>query len=367
MTDDIQRPDQALQQLLMGDADMGAYIEALEKAVEDNPKLKVLAEKTLPIAERIKSGDLNMRDAMLELAQLALDPEVTGMLSEEDFMSRPTGHNIATIDSPPDFQDPSASLFQPNPERLPQGHPLYMTRVMERLQFDGDAPELRHGPMPRQSTPAVPVETDALNPVAVGAMLSTASGEVQHALESNVNEAAALTIEEPEVDRFGNLVKASPGKMTIRENPSTDPAGYERGKVPALRQVSAPNASALANLSDEDRQKFAFAAVGTTQGRRSGLSALRSHLTTRLSEDGFEVVSGDAEGEALASAEWTMTIMSRKLQPSFSPLASAISALHAHLVKEVPEGGSVILQVGTVDRYSDRQVGWSASLYRNAQ
>jgi len=78
------------------------------------------------------------------------------------------------------------------------------------------------------------------------------------------------------------------------------------------------------------------------------------------------VVSGAAQGDAVvSSAEWTMTIVSRKIQSKFSPLGTAISALHTNLVQGLPEAtGSVVLRLGTVDRYSDRQVGWSASLHR---
>lgn len=366
MSDDIRNPEEVMKEAV---EILDPVAEDLQKSLDENPALRRLNEKTKTLADKIQSGELNIKQGMSELNMLVDDPEVQKIVRELDpagglgslLSVLPTGHN--------QIEDPSKRLFQPDPDRLPQAHPLYMARLMERLQFDGDAPELRYGALPKQSTPAVPVETEAMSPAAIGAQLKTASVEVQAQIDSNLREAAEkigadLDPEDAERDAHGNLVKPEQGVMTLLEDPSLDPSGYQRGQVPALRKVEGLNGGQLATLPDKEQEELAFHAIGTTQGRRSSSPVVYKNLAERLRKDGLEIVEKDGEGQPLAEHEWVQSISGRAVQPRFSPVATAIGALHAGLKKQLKEGtGSVILRVGPVNRISDREVGWYARLY----
>ena len=258
---------------------------------------------------------------------------------------------------------------------LPRLDPNYEAALMERVHFDGDVPELRFGALPRDSTPAVPVDTDALNPIVVGMMLEKAAQEVldeakqieesrvtevQGLLEGATEEQAALVLREP-----ANLAK-------LDRNTLPDPVGYERGQVPALRQVEEPTGWGLGVLSEEERRQYAWKTLSTTQGRRSMVKVIRDLLAGALLNDQYEVIVLDGElrrinpENFLAYAEWTADMSGpNSMQASFAFADVAWRSMLGKLEDQVaPEGQTMFLEVASVNTVNVRQVGFCARLHK---
>lgn len=234
--------------------------------------------------------------------------------------------------------------------------PLYEAYLLERLQFDGDAPELRFGPMPKGATPAVPVDTNALNPVAVGWMLEQASSEVQ--AEMNLLQSELCT------------ALAVSGSSDLISVDVPDPVGYERGSLPALRKMSDP--TGLLFLETDQQKQLAWKALSTTQGRRSMIAAIRNLIASGLCKAQYdvEVVDGMTAKVSpdliLAYAEWTVDIVGPNTsQASFSFADVAWKSLLKKLMLEVPPiNNPVTLEVSTVNTVDIRKVGFCARLIK---
>jgi hypothetical protein len=257
---------------------------------------------------------------------------------------------------------------------LPRLDPLYEAHLQERAQYDGDMPELRFGGLPKGVAPAVPVDTDARDPVTVGWMLATASaevaaearqiedtriGEVQALLEGATEESAALIFRDP-----ANLA------LLDRDN-LPDPVGYERGKVPALRKVEAPDGWGLLALTSEQRQQLAWRTLSTTQGRRSMVKAIRDLVGGGLRNDRYDVEVAEGElrrvqpGDVLAYAEWSADLAGpNSTQAGFAFADVAWRSLLRKLEEALPDPQAVTLEVATIDAVDVRRVGFCARLLR---
>jgi hypothetical protein len=250
---------------------------------------------------------------------------------------------------------------------LPRLNPLVEAAIAERATIDGDVPELRSGPMPEGAEPAVPVESDVRDPVALGSMLKTASDEVASEMAEATAEHSAKarklleTVEEQgmEEDRALALYKDNlPG-------PPTGVQGYEAGQVPAPRQVGKPSGSALAAMPPEERQQAAYKALSTSQGRRSAVRVLEELIQVGLRSEGydFETQPPSVGAKVLVYAQWEAKISGPlATQSNFSFIDTAAKALLLKLVpllgrEEVSEG---VLEVDTVDSADMRSVGWAA-------
>lgn len=309
------------------------------------------------IAQRVVSGDLTEEEAATCLMELASNPEVQ-KLAYETF-------------------DPTLSelVFLPEKSRLPIVNPLFSAAILERLQFDGDVPEFRGGPLQKDGTPAVPVETEARSPVFLGKALEKASEVTQEEMERRFQkllpsfEEAMKALPE-DGEHIEALVPIPNGDASlekvrnIHSHPEVDPPWYKKKEKASPIAVREEEVSTLA-LSKEESQGFAWKALSSTQGRRSALTPIESLVLSKLKGEGLDVQVGPC-GEVLCSHEWTSHISGEKeIQPRFSFMDCAASVLAAHLGKELPEqhrSESLVLEVSTVDEISDRQVGWSAAL-----
>lgn len=250
---------------------------------------------------------------------------------------------------------------------LPRLNPLVEAAIAEKAAFDGDVPELRSGPMPEGAEPAVPVESDVRDPVALGSMLETASDEVAsemaEAQEEHAVKARKLlaTAEEQGMDEDRALA-------LYKDNlpaPPTGVKGYEAGQVPAPRRVEKPSGSALAAMPVEERQKAAYKALSTSQGRRSAVRVLEELIQVGLRSEGyeFEVQPPSRSADVLVYAQWEAKISGPlATQSNFSFIDTAARALLLKLVpllkrEEVSDG---VLEVDTVDSADMRSVGWAA-------
>lgn len=256
---------------------------------------------------------------------------------------------------------------------LPRLDPLYEAYLQERVQFDGDAPELRTGGLPVGATPAVPVDTTARNPVAVGWMLEQAQEEVaresKQIEQGRVDEVQALLTQEDTA-----LVPSGPALLAkLDRDTLADPVGYERGQVPALREVETPTGWGLLSLTPEQQHQLAWKTISTTQGRRSVTRAIRDLVAGGLRNDGHDVEVHDGEplratpADVVAYVEWSVDLSGPgSTQPSFSFVDTAARAIvrkiGVSLGDEVVTG--VVLDVVPVNTVDVRKVGWAARLLR---
>jgi hypothetical protein len=336
--------------------------EALRRATD---AVTAALPEVADIIDRARSGQLTEDQAVAELTTLVA-------VGGRDLHLR-----LQDIVVPP-----------PGDRGLPRLDPTYESRLSEHVQFDGDIPQLRFGPMPRGATPAVPVDTDARDPAAIGIMLGDAASQVSDEaarLESDVARQLADAVESgdwsgiiphlPEDVRVKLL--PAPGEVTrvedlpidvLRRDLVPDPAGYERGRVPALRTVAEPTGAALATMSAEDRGAAAWRFLSTSQGRRSATRTIAAMVEAHMRGDGLDVTAShgvpDHRVEVLAHAEWSVGLSGPNgTQPGFAFVDTAARALATRLGRDLAPG-AYTLEVATVDTVDVRRVGWAARLVR---
>jgi hypothetical protein len=288
---------------------------------------------------------------------------VVEKLAEEAF--RPlhvSGEGLTRMDGP------APSLTYNVSEHVKSLNPLVEAAIAERALFDGDVPELRTGPLPPGATPAVPVLTDAVDPVALGVEMEIAAEgvkqEMQHALEDHA-QAMTTLLEDAEHSDPGTALQI---KEHLPPVPRGVP-GYEAGQTPALRTVEKPSGAVLATLSDSQRQTAAYRALSTTQGRRSAVRSIEEALLVGLIEEGFEMSARTPTHKLVdvtIYAEWSSQITGEaETNPNFSFITVAIRSLLRSLTEQVREKGlptNPVLEVLPKNTVDVRQVGWAARI-----
>ncbi|NBR68330.1 MAG: hypothetical protein EBT79_13855, partial [Actinobacteria bacterium] len=167
----------------------------------------------------------------------------------------------------------------------------------------------------------------------------------------------------------------APGEVTrvedlpvdvLRRDLVPDPAGYERGRVPALRTVAEPTGAALATMSAEDRGAAAWRFLSTSQGRRSATRTIATFIEAHMRGDGFDVRASTADpdprAEVLAHADWSVNLSGPNgTQSGFAFVDTAARALATKLGRDLTPG-AYTLEVVTVDTVDVRRVGWAARM-----
>lgn len=230
-------------------------------------------------------------------------------------------------------------------------NPLLLARIAERIQFDGDVPELRQGNLPEGGKPAVPVDTDTTDPVLLGHMLRCASLDVEEELRR--------------VQYQWELGMSEKGEMLALDvRPVWSVPGYAPGQVPAPRKVGFHQIE-LCRLSDAEKCEAAFAAIATTQGRNSFVPAILRILQEGLEARGLSVSRGKREVAPKVVASWTLSITQANAHnPRFSPATTAAASILRDFVRFMPEGLSACsITVQAIHAIHDREVGWKAALY----
>lgn len=332
-------------------------------------KLGQLSPEFQAIFDAIQLGELKEEEAM------AL---VVDLIQQNPMFVQQIEH-LATTTMSPLREEPGDGVVVQPPSGigLPRLDPLYEAHLQERVQLDGDAPELRFGALPRGVAPAVSVDTTARDPVTVGWMLDVASeevasemrqieeqriNEVRQLLDGVAEEAAALVLQEP-----ANLAK-------LERDTLPDPVGYERGQVPALRKVAEPDGWGLLALAPEQRQQLAWKTLSTTQGRRSMVKVIRDLLGGGLRNDQYDVEVYEGElrrvkpEDVVAYGEWTADLAGpNATQASFAFVDVAWRSLLNKIVDIVPPSvGPVALEVAAVNTVDVRRVGFCARLTRRS-
>jgi len=333
-----------------------------------------MSPEILEILDRAKAGTITEEAAMEEMLafmfanpELAKDFEALANTVTAPLRDAP----IATIE--PQWFDKIEEAFtggvpiwedRSAEGKLARFNPLYEAAVTERLQFDGDIPELRTGPLPEGADPAVPIDTQARNPTAIGLMLEQASTEVAEEIQALLPE---------HLQQTEQFLEAKSKCLDLTEQhvalpPVPQPKGYEPGELPALRSVDEPSGSQLAKISQERRQELVWKALTTTQGRRSILPMLKAVVEEKLLEAGQPMVATDErvfKGDVVAHHEWSMDISGPKAgQPDFSFVDVAIQAFSTSLLQQLgePDWGhmELVLDIIPINTVNVRRVGWGA-------
>ena len=325
--------------------------------------------------------------ALPEVADI-IDRARSGQLTEEQAVAELTtlvsvgGRDLALR-----LQD--LVIPAPDGRGLPRLNPTYEASLVERVQYDGDVPQLRFGPMAPGTSPAVPVDTDARDPIAIGLMLAEAASAVAVEAERLEAETARQITAAAESGDWSELAPRLPDGVrrllpaqgtpvrvedlpidVLRRDLVPDPVGYERGRTTATVAVVEPTGSALATLSDTDRREAAWRFLSTSQGRRSATRTIATFVEAHMRGDGFDVTASHDRpdpkvGERVAAhAEWTVNLSGPNgTQSGFAFVDTAARALCAWLGRDLAVG-AYTLEVVTVDAVDVRRVGWAARLVR---
>ena len=293
------------------------------------------------ILEDVRDGKCSLEQASKQLEEV-LSPEDTQLIL----------NTRRTIENRLHVYDSSGK---------PASNPLFNSALIERSFLDGDVPEFRVGPLPEGSMPAVPVVTDALNPVVVGMMLDRASRKVLVDMEEAQKQLTADWIQKTQ-DKF---LAAPEGtdltSIVLDPIPILTglPEVYEAGCFPApLDNVPEPTMLELINQTPTQAQTYAYKALATTQGRRTLCPTVEKHLARKLG------VSPGKVSKAVAQAHWTMTMIGgpKDVSRDFSPADTAIAVLAAELINKAGPSHFDTVEVSPVGDVSARVFGWSAKV-----
>ena len=332
-----------------------------EQVADEFPELR-------KILDQAKNGRISETDAMRDLAEVIQgSPELSTRFQKVAMEA------LAPL-RPEDEPQPldHDGLIMHKERGLPRLNPLVEAALIERAQFDNDMPELRTGGLPRGVAPAVAVDTDVRDPVALGRMLTDASDEVAGKIEANeparqklIGDAATLSL----VAAAGTALtkQAERDLLFDGKDDQADVPVYRRGAVPAPLVVVQPSGAALLALTPEERKQSAWTFLSTTQGRRSAVTGLVQLIEAKLTGEGFAVTveKFDPKGQGiLAYHEWSVGIDGPgAMQPAFSLIDIAAVSIAKGLTRTMGDRrGRVTLDVTPINTVDIRSVGWAGRL-----
>lgn len=235
------------------------------------------------------------------------------------------------------------------PDRgLPRLDPQYESALKERLAFDGDAPELRFGPLGPKGKPAVPVvvQPGKATTWEIGAALEQASAYIRHMLDKNEEEAIA------QAHDVGQDAVTALTRDMLPELPE-----YPTGRLPQPLEVDIH----VTDASAETKRRWAFAALSTTQGRRSIASYLSRVLVTELGELGYTVEAGAVSSNdgVVYENSWTMQLYGPEMVQEHFDVVQTVKQQWVNGMGERLENGvRYTLNVQPVNDIADRRMGW---------
>lgn len=361
----------------MDDDDERRFLDAIEnfgvQIADKDPELAA-------ILNRFWDNELDAKETIKEVWKLvARRPEHESGLEHamfDAFGVKPRSTDIAHF---PDRQkmldrwgfDEEDLVFVPDEDRpdYKMLHPLLMGMIVELLQYDGDIPELRSGKLPEGGSPAVPVKTMARNPVAVGAMLRTASQEVALELAAAQEEHDQSVAKM--IDAVGGTGDAATGLVRQETERGIAVPGYSPGSRAQIREVAAPTGADLARMPFPERQELAHKALTSTQGRRTAVPVIAQMIVEALHADGYsELRIATQEGVATAAdVEWTMGIDGGQGEqnPNFNFIDTAARALSTKLRRALAQAAApetpLHLRISPINTVAERRVGWRAVVY----
>lgn len=228
-----------------------------------------------------------------------------------------------------------SDLIYTNDQGTERLNPKYEAYLIERIQFDGDAPELRTGATIQDGgRPAVPVKTSSRNPVGIGSQLKEASESVQSEMKS--------------------IAQKSTDLVTMK-----DPVGYERGKLPTLRETSTITAKEFMALSVTERKELTWGFISTTQGRVSAVPVISDYVKELFEERGINLTYG--KGNELRRYEWVLTLGDghQSTQQNFSYIDIAAKAFVRDYSSDPDNAKVERFYIEPINRVADRLFGWA--------
>jgi len=280
------------------------------------------------------------------------------------------------IELPPDGP---LSLFKPSSKGLPRLNPLLEAALGERLQFDGDIPELRTGPLPQGAMPAVPIKTTARDPVALGVMLDNASKRVLKEVKQSDKKLRAEieAIAGEGLDRaiaHADIIKTADegGDLEVRGSAETDAPSYRRGQLPEPVRTRRPSGSSLSMMSPQEKREKAYKFFSTTQGRRSVVPVIREIIAVMLRSENWSVTEREFDPHVhvvpTAHHEWSVGLAGAgSTQAAFSVIDVAARVLGRSLLSQLVEKPhrELILEVNPINTVDVRAVGWAARVIQD--
>ncbi len=315
----------------------------------------------LEIFQKIKSGEISEVEAVEALFQILKEEGLLGEVLE-------TSQKVQRL-LPEASQDLVPVIQSESGESLM--NPLWEAAIIERTSLDGDVPELRHGPMPPEGKPAVPVILDGTDPVVAGIMLERASQQIQEKLLTAQKDHEEICVrllamtEQKALEAGDNPVLAiEVARKHLPEAPKGVP-GYMAGESPAFLSVPVPTGSELLEVSDERAQHYSHKALSTTQGRISLSRPIANALAENLAGLGVCATLGEVKSP-LARPQWVVASYGAgDFSPRFNYVNSAIAALSGALEKEISAIGTskpLIIEVVPYNGISTRTFGWEVRI-----
>lgn len=249
-------------------------------------------------------------------------------------------------------------LFEEAPEDTPNAaeNPLFEAAVIERLQFDGDIPEMRLSPLGKE-TPAIPVETSTRNPIALGRMLKAVSVAVEDEVKDFYQN--QLNLWEDQSDKK---------ELVLKDKSLADPAIYKRGSLAKAVPAETPSGKALLELTKEEQSESAWHFLSTTQGRKTALKGVADLIRNHLSHWNLKIrpATDDLKIEVLAYTEWSTQLGGPlSTQSAFSYIENAAQCMAENLKEHDLKGsGPFYLEVIAVNTVDINKVGWAARIVR---
>jgi len=333
--------------------------------------LKVMAEVTrllegtpgaAPVLDALRTGTIDPMEAMTKLSELALE----------------AGHGEALVRASSKLTDTFNITVKgaDNPDGIPvlmkhdngmdMLNPLLEAALAERSTLDGDVPEARVGAIPEGGYPAVPVLTDSHDPVVVGMQLERASKEVEGEIKQAIEDHSDVCLRimgrvEKEIDGKDQDYRKTALEVAKKNLPPV-PVGvpkYMAGQKPALRKVVLNPASALA-LNKEQRARYVYMSLGTTQGRVSISPVVQKGVIDQLRARGVNAVAGEPHVDTAVSTQWAMEVWGAEdLSGDFNPISLAIGSLCDDVYKFIQDHSEVCIRVGPYNGIADRRFGWT--------
>jgi hypothetical protein len=349
----------------MSENDMNALLGLLG---EVNDLLEGTPEGAAIFAQ-LRSGEMAVDDAVLKLAKVAKD---AGLLDQLGSASEKVNALVPADLTPEKLAEAERPIWMETSTGVPQLNPKYEAAIAERVSIDGDAPELRSGPIPEEGRPAVPVLTTARDPVVIGLMLERASNEVRYEMKKAIATHADVCkrlLEDAEENAKAEGRDVGTALALTQEKLPPAPLGvpgYEAGTLPALRTVQAPDPHVTAVMDENLRRVATFNVLATTQGRISAAPVIEQALREALETENVPLAHGDppSDGPRMYRYAWVAQAFGPDdLSDNFNPIQVAIDHLTAFCIgrarSEVAGGAHPTVEPGG---YVHPEGGWALAV-----
>ncbi len=307
------------------------------------------------ILDKMRDGTVDQETAMAELMKISL------MAGQGEALLDAAGRMKMVLG----VESLSMPVTVKHANGMTVMNPIMEAAIAERASIDGDVPELRTGPMPDGSSPAVPILTDAMNPVMVGMQLEVASKEVSLELERENARYLSLCKE------VQGIVDSKPDKELAMEvmgrylpSPPTGVKGYEAGRLPVPRQVKIPDINEMSKISPVQASVYAYKAIATTQGRNSLCPVIEREVKKRLGESGITILESEpSHGEDLGDSRWSTNLWGPEdVSADFNPIMTAIGSIVEDVQKRSEGYTSLWVRIRPINEIADRNFGWLAKI-----